>query len=332
MTSCEILRKELFMNYVQKINYEIIKENFSFFPNIEALFGYKWLKKKWQEGYPYHWIIRWLSEVESKESNKIVSNDKTETDSIQKEIKLHEVNLCNDALAWLIHVDSCLEYLNQHVKRGRKDILNNMRDDGNFLQFLNQLDLAKKLSENGYEIELESPSINNRHIDIVAKKKGVVMILELATLDMYSELKYSTVSADIPDRPKALMLSKLKNQIVDYAKDRPGHPILLIFNMSQALDADLHGILYSLQGAEVDNIFVKPDSKHRRFTTFERDPEFLRLNEGRKLTGLIHYTDEFDGLKKYLKGDVIINANAEIELNESSLSELKKALFEIHTQ
>ena len=59
---------------------------------------------------------------------------------------------------------------------------------------------------------------------------------ELATLETYNELKYSSFSSNISDRPESLMLSKLAKQLSDYAKDRPSHPIFLMLNIGNAID------------------------------------------------------------------------------------------------
>jgi hypothetical protein len=98
----------------------------------------------------------------------------------------------------------------------------------------------------------------------------------------------------------------------DYARDKPGQPILLIFNMNNAIDIDLYGIQYALQGANVDNMIPKYGAEIDRPVTFELDPEFLKIEEGNKLTGVVFYTDEFIGLNKYLNGDIILNASAEV--------------------
>ena len=333
MTSIEILRTELFKKNSQKIDYSVIKEKIFCFPNIEILFDNKWLETKCNKGYPYHWILFWLSKMKSKqELSQKFSDWERESDPVKKEIKFQELRVSSRSLAWLNHIDNCLDYLNQKVKQGKKDIINGMKDDDNFLKFLSQLDIAKKLTEHGYNVELESQSINNKSIDIVAKKEHVILNCELATFEMYNELKYSSISADVPDRPKEKMLSKLSTQIVDYAKDRPGQPMLLIFNMTEALDADLHGIQYALHGSKVDHRLADHGSDIGRYTTFERDPEFLKIDEGRKLTGVIYYTDEFDGLNKYFDGDIILNTTAEVKLNDQALFELREALFERPTR
>jgi hypothetical protein len=123
-------------------------------------------------------------------------------------------------------------------------------------------------------------------------------------------------------------LSKLAKQLSDYAKDRPGQPIFLMLNIGKAIDADSHGIEYALQGASIDNIIANRGKEVRRYTTFERDLEFLENDEGKKLTGVICYGDEFIGLEKYLSGYIVLNDTAEVKLENDMISELKKALFE----
>ena len=232
------------------------------------------------------------------------------------------------AVAWLGNIDRWLSYFNQGNNQGKKEIISGLQTDDNFFQFLSQLEITNKLRRHGFDVSLEVPSINNRRIDIIANKNGVLIICELATLEMYNELKYSSFSSNIPDRPKSLMLNKLAKQVSDYAKDRPGQPILLIFNMSNAIDADFQGIQYALQGTKVDNIIANHGTEVGHYITFERDPEFLKIEEGRKLTGVIFYTDEFTGPNKYLSGNIILNATAEVKLDDQIISELKEALFE----
>ncbi len=329
MTSCEILRTEVFNKNRLEIDYSKIKDRLAFFPNIEKFFGYEWLDKKFKEGYPFHWILFWLSKSRlQQELDQMVLDYDKETDLIQKEIRRQDLRPNLTSVGWLIHIDKSLNYFNQGNHQGRKEIISGLRTDDNFLQFLSQLEMANKLQRHGFDVRLEVPSINNRRIDIIASKNGVIIICELATLEMYNELKYSSFSSNIPDRPKSLMLNKLAKQVSDYAKDRPGKPILLMFNMSSAVDADLHGIQYALQGTKVDNIIANRGTEVGRYITFERDPEFLKIEEGRKLTGVVYYTNEFVGLNKCLNGNIILNATAEVKLEDQIISELKEALFE----
>ena len=232
------------------------------------------------------------------------------------------------SLSWLMHIDKLLNYFGQGQGRGKREIISGLQSDDNFFQFLSQLELANKLQEHGFNVSLEVPSINNRRIDIVATKNGISIVCEVATLETYNELKYSRFSSNIPDKPKSLMLSKLGKQLSDYAKDRPGQPIFLMLNVGNAIDADVYGIQYALQGADVDNIIANRGTEVGRYTTFERDPEFLKIEEGKKLTGVVYYSDEFVGLDKYLHGNIILNDTAEVKLVDEMVSELKEALFE----
>ena len=329
MTSCEILRTEVFNENRFEIDYSIIRDRLVFFPNIQKYFGYQWLEKKYQEGYPYHWILRWLSKMASQEEiyQLLIDSDK-ENDPIQKEIRMQNLRPRMRSLSWLMHIDEWLNYFGQGGGQGKKEIISGLQSDDNFFQFLSQLELANKLQQHGFNVSLEVPSVNNRRIDMVANKNRISIICELATLETYNELKYSRFSSNIPDRPKSLMLSKLAKQLSDYARDRPGQPIFLVLNIGNAIDVDLHGIQYALQGANIDNMIANHGKEVGRYTTFERDPEFLKIEDGRKLTGVICYSDEFIGLDKYLSGYIILNDTAEVKLDDKMISELKKALFE----
>jgi hypothetical protein len=284
MTSCEILRTEIFNENRFEIDYSMIKERVAFFPNLEKYFGYQWLEKKFQEGYPYHWILRWLSKMASQdEIYQLLIDCNKENDPIQKEIRMQDLLPKMRSLSWLMHIDKSLNFFGEVGGQGKKEIIGGLQSDDNFFQFLSQLELANKLQQHGFNVSLEVPSINNRRIDIVATKNGKSIICELATLETYNELRYSRFSSNIPDRPKSLMLSKLGKQLSDYAKDRPGQPIFLMLNVGNAIDADLHGIQYALQGANVDNIIANRGTEVGRYTTFERDPEFLKIEEGKKI-------------------------------------------------
>ena len=328
MTSCEILRTEVFNENRFEIDCSIIKNRASFFPNIQKYLGYQWLEKKCQEGYPYHWILRWLSKMASQvDISQLLNDYDKENDPIQKEIRMQDLRPKMRSLSWLMHIDESLNFFGQGQERGKKEIISALQSDDNFFQFLSQLELANKLQQHGFNVSLEVPSINNRKIDIVAAKNGISLICELATLETYSELKYSRSSSNIPDKPKSLMLSKLVKQLSDYAKDRPGEPIFLIMNIGNAIDADLHGIQYALQGANIDNIIANRGKEIGRYTTFERDLEFLKIEEGKKLTGVICYRDEFNGLNNYLSGNIILNDSAEVKLEDKMILEVEEALF-----
>lgn len=328
MTSCEILRTEIFNKKRAEIDYSAIRDKLAFFPNIEKYFGYRWLEKKWQEGYPYHHILTWLSKAKSpKEIYQLLSDCDKETDPIQKEIRIQDLRPNIRSLAWLHSIDKWLAYFDHGNEKGKKEIISSLQSDDHLFQFLSQLELANKLQQHGFNVSLEVPSINKRKIDIIASKNGISIICELATLGTYSELKYSSFSSNIPDRPKSIMLDKLSKQVIDYAKDRPSQPILIMFNMSNAIDADLDGVQRALKGGKVDNIVANRGTEISRYVTFERDPEFLKNENGGKLTGIVQFTDEFVGLNKYLSGGIILNATADVKLEDQMILELNEALF-----
>lgn len=154
-------------------------------------------------------------------------------------------------------------------------------------------------------MDLEVPTNTQKRIDIVVSKDGLTIDLELATLDMYADLRHSYFATDVPDRAKTIMLDKIYNQISHYAKER-SNPIILILNLTHAPDADLYGIIYALHGGGVDNIVTKHGSRIvNRFTTFERDPDFMQLKEGKKISALMqcslrsyrHYKTRYNQIK-----------------------------------
>jgi hypothetical protein len=326
MTSCEILRNEVFRENREVISYSDIENKLDWFPNIKKYLGIGWLQRKYSEGYPYHWILFWLSKASSQEEQTILlSKFEKESDIIKKENLSQVLRLSIRAVAWLTHIDHCLDYFNKGNQRGRKAVIGGLKSEDHFFQFLSQLDIAIRLQEHGYKAELEVPSINGRSIDIVATKNGTGLIFELATLDMYDELKYSRFSANVPDRPRSKMLEKL-NQINDYAIGL-GYPIILILNLTEATDTDLFGIASSLRGSEVGHFGMDNGQFVNRYASFERDPEFLAREEGKKLSAVICYYSEFLGGEMKLKGSIIHNVTADNMLDKKSSEEINSALF-----
>lgn len=128
-------------------------------------------------------------------------------------------------------------------------IVENLKDDTNFFQFLTQLELGVKLREHGYNVRLEDPSIVSEHrIDILASKAGQTFLFELATPDMNSELKHSGFVSMARDRAESILYDKINKQISRY-KGKTSAPIILVFNLIKSPDTDLFGVMYSLQGA-----------------------------------------------------------------------------------
>lgn len=188
------------------------------------------------------------------------------------------------------------------------------------------MEIGLRLKNHGYKVDLEVKS-NGKHIDVLASKDSDEKIFELATLDLYGELKYSGFAGDIPDRARSIMIEKITNQISIYAKSHSGH-IILILNLTYSHDVDLHGLVYALQGSNIPNFVFDEGKLVNRFTTFQRDPEFLNLNNANKLSGVIHCRNEFNGTDIKLGGNIIPNDSAEVRLDEKDIEEIKEILFD----
>jgi hypothetical protein len=271
--------------------------------------------------------LGWLSkQVNADIISKLLSNWQNESNSYEKEIKKGNLIAAMRPLTWLNHVDTRLGYFTKPNEQGKGIIIGGLKDD-NFFQFLTQLDIALRLKEQQYDVDLEVPVADKKRIDILASRHDSKLIFELATLDMYSDLKYSGFASDVPDRAKSIMRDKIIDQISIYAKYYQS-PIILVLNLTQAHDVDLHGINYSLQGSNVDNmVFGKNLEIVKRITSFERDREFLQLKDANKLSGVIHCRSEFAGNEIKLTGDIIPNETAEIKLTGKTIAEIKQALF-----
>lgn len=68
-------------------------------------------------------------------------------------------------------------------------------------------------------MKLEVSLNSKKRIDVVASKDGLTIDLELATLNMYADLKLAGLAADVPDRARTIMVGKLSKQISDYARE-----------------------------------------------------------------------------------------------------------------
>ena len=58
--------------------------------------------------------------------------------------------------------------------------------------------------------------------------------------------------------------------------------MFIILNLTRAYDTDLHGVIYALQGSDIDHFEFDSGEIVNRFTSFQRDPEFLNLEQGKK--------------------------------------------------
>ena len=327
MKRCEILRGEILNINREVIKYDDIRNKLSTFPNIEEYLGHPWLEKKCKEGYPYHHVILWLSKIgEIDEVENLIQAWTNESNKFGKQMKLQGLQRIMGARAWLEHLEKCLGYFRKSSEQGKKIIIDGLKDESNFFQFLTQLEIGLKLRLHGYKVDLEV-KCDGKRIDIIACKNSVEKIFELATLDLYGELKYSGFAGDIPDRARLIMLEKVIGQISVYAKSHTGQ-IFILLNLTRAHDVDLHGVTYALHGSNSNNLIFDEGKVVSQFTTFKTDPDFLNLKEGKKLSGLIHCYNEFDGKDIKLDGKVIINDSAEIKLDENDIAEIKQIFFE----
>lgn len=323
---CQILTKELLTtNRQEKINYEDVEGKFPSFPNIEKFLGYKWLKEKCLEGHPYHLVVLWLSRlVDRNQMNQLFSDCEADDNYVN----LGKLERALRPLIWLRHVDTCLGYFTKENDKGRKAIISHLKDRRHFLQTLSQLEIGLKLIQCDYKVNLEDRSINPHiPVDIIASKDNLTIIFELATLDMYSHLKYTNFASEIPDRAESMMLQKIE-QVSKYVNKTSG-PIILIFNLTHAPEVDLHGIQYSFQGSEVEHIVMDRKSHAEiRFTKIERNPAFVSHPKANVVSAVISYKNEIQGMEMKREGGCLLNLSADKKLDENTLSDLKSALFE----
>lgn len=327
MKRCEILRCELPKKVREEIKYEDIKNRLSSFPNIEKYLDYRWLEDECKKNYPYHHIITWLSKtIESHEFKKLILDFNKEKEPYIRESKSRKIRSIVWVLAWLNHVEKCLGYFIKGTEQGKKTIIEGLKDDSNFFQFLTQLEIGLRLRNGGYKVDLEVKS-DSKLIDIVATKDSKEIIFELATLDMYAELKYSGFAGDVPDRARSKVLEKTIGQISTYSLSHSG-PTFIVLNLTHAHDVDLFGVTYVLEGSDIDTFTFEKGKIVNRGTAFRRDQEFQNLEEGKKLSGVIYCRNEFDGTEIKLTGDIIFNQTADVKMDGKETLELKKILFD----
>ncbi|MDQ3840430.1 MAG: hypothetical protein M3297_14315 [Thermoproteota archaeon] len=326
---CQILTSELLtIRRQESINYEDFERKLPSFPNIERILGHKWLKEKCREGHPYHLLVLWLSRLVDKDQlDQLILDCKTENDENHSYVKIEKLKTALRPLVWLRHVDTCLGYFTKENAKGKKAIISHLKDRRHFLQTLSQLEVALKLKQCGYKVDLENKSINPQiPMDILASKDDLTLICELATFDMYSHLKYSNFASEIPDRAESVMLQKIE-QVSKYANKTSGL-IILIFNLTHAPDIDLHGVQYSFQGSEVEHMVMDEKSKVvNRFTKVKRNPDFVNWPKAGLVSALFYYKNEVEGLEMKRIGDCILNLSADKKLDKNTLNNLKMALF-----
>jgi hypothetical protein len=179
------------------------------------------LQKTHAQGHPYHLILTWLSKlVEPDKLDSLMQDFKNEKDQHDISQKMERLMAITRPLGWLLHVNQCLSYFDAKNKQGKGIVISGLKDRRNFFQFLSQLEIAWKLKQHGFVVDLEVPTNTKKRIDIVVSKDGLTIDLELATLDMNADLRYSYFATDVPDRAKTIMLNKISNQISHYAKER----------------------------------------------------------------------------------------------------------------
>lgn len=325
---CEILREFIFFKkYEEILNFDIINDNFQYFPNLVKYFGYDWLEKEYREGPPYHTLLIWLSRrMNLTEPNKIISEYKNE---IEEDKRIVEERIRNELweFTWLRHVEECLGFFEKANEQGKGIIIKGLKDDNNFFSFLSQLEIGIKMKQHGYIVTLEDTSIcKNPRVDILAQENGQKLIFEIFSPDLYADLKYSAFAADIPDRAKDTLIRKINTQLINYAKALC--PIILVFNLVKAHDIDLHGILYSLRGSKIDHLVRNKKSEIvDRYWTYERDPQFLKAEGSKVLSAVICYKNENVYSRIRLIGSIIVNKSASVRLNKDTISELEEILF-----
>lgn len=331
ITQIEILRDYIFTEkYNEKLDYEIIRSNFSFFQNFIKYFGYDWLQREYNKGHPYHPLLTSLSKVPNSEDFKQLLTDfESEKDETTKLIKHHNLLGVTGRITWLKHIEECIGFFSKENEQGKGIIINGLKDKANFYQFLSPLELGIKLKKNGYNVILEDTSIIKKPaIDILASKNNEKIIFELATFDTHSPLKYSGFESDIPDRAMTELRNKLRKQLVKL-KDITDAPIIIVFNLSYSLDVDMHGICYALSGAPVEHIVMDEKGEIvKRFIIIERDSKFIQLDESKILSAVIFYRTEntYENIK--FKGDIIINKSSNRMIKEDTVNDLKKTLFD----
>ena len=141
------------------------------------------MKKTYEEGHPYNLILTWLSKlVEPDELDSLMQDFKNENDHYGRSQKMERLMAITRPLEWLLHVNQCLIYFDAKNKQGKAIVISGLKDRRNFFQFLSKLEIAWKLKQHGFVVDLEVPTNNKKRIDIVVSKDGLTIDLELATL------------------------------------------------------------------------------------------------------------------------------------------------------
>jgi hypothetical protein len=284
--------RELLSNEIKKLDYDDLQRNYEQFPELVKCFDRNWLKKEYDKGYPYH-ILLWLLSDLSNSKNMI----------------------------WINYIVEGINILD-NKPQGKKIIIEGLKDDSNFWQFLSQLEIGLKLEMQNYTVTFEDTSIIKKpRIDILAIKNGQSLIFEIVTPDMNRDLKYLGFTLDDRDRSKSKLYEKIK-QISAYVT-KPQLPIIIVINRTRIHDPNIEELIYALTGIKVHKIFLDKGSGIHHNFVFERDSDFIKTIGANELSAVICYEQEINNSKVNLKGNILLNESATVKLDEITISNLK---------
>lgn len=315
---CNILLNNFSEAVKLQLDYSLISKNIAHFPNIQKFFGLSWFKKEYDKGFPYHPLLMWLN-------NEFVDYDKSSENS---NFSITE-NTKMNAYALIANLDKCLSVFSEGKMQGFKTIMNNLKQQENYLQAQSHLQLANQLNHS-YEILLEEQLLPNKPVDIVISNGKDSMAIEVIKLDSYAALRHIGFARGIPDRPRDKLVEKGKQMQVIAEKTKL--PVIVAMDVTDSPESDINGIFEAFYGKFIDHrIVISPDKysngKNMTIHTTAEPDELTYRPEIQSISAVILFSVNIttDGPK--FRGTILSNNNSSKKLEPAALNKLKQMLF-----
>ena len=310
------------------IDYDITRQNLRHYTKICDFLSTKWFDKQIKDS-SEHPLLMWLSKFDIDLVNELLKQFLKETDEARKGEIANRIRMPLANQIYVNHLERCLNLFGDRKSYRVARIRDGLQKEEDFYQTVSHLEVATALKENNYDIEIEDDSLG-RPLDIVARKDGHSIILEVTSIDMIVGLKYGGFQSNVPNKIRSTILKKLENQIKYYA-DKSNDPIIVVIDNSRARDLSIEDVVFALYGSPAVSIVTNNETGKivETYPTLSKNGITETNETAKNLSAVILYNNEisWNNLTVKLSGRLVINRHSSRKLDFDKAEDLSYSLF-----
>jgi len=313
--------------YSKDLNYEIIFNNLTEFPNIRDLFGVKWFEEKQKENNRTHSILKMLEQdlppkERYEELTTSIKNAKNEREQFNDVFR--RTNLMSTAL-FLLKLEQDIFAL-KNAGFNLNSYANGMRNEQQFDSTLSEIDFVAPFISK-YDVELE-PKINSKKLDVKIEIDAQPLYIEIISPNRFKPLDRLHGARGIPNRIKGKIYNEFKNQLKELASF--DYPVIVAIDIGRS-EVDYEFVQDYLFGTLKFTVYLNKETHEVAGRGSHRD-ESESMHDRDVETDLIsavicYKTKLYDDLLYRTEGKIFHNPHAKVPLSRSVSKAIEENLF-----